>query len=194
MIITKRLLPEQQLLFRQLYHDLSGLDIPGSFLCENRVYGFYHRSRLIGGFILAENPALRTIEVFAQCDNRSPLYSKINDLGRCTEVCCFWMSLAYRKRAGVNAYAWLVMALYGSLRFRSKMILFGTNSTGLAKMYAYPKNSLLFHRDRIEDKETYIFIAKRIHFFAGVFTIVWSKLMRRNIPNGLETKPISFVS
>lgn len=69
-------------------------------------------------------------------------------------------------------------------------ILFGTNSIGLAKMYGYPKNSLLFHKDKINDKDTFVFLARREYFAGGVWEIVKSKLLNRSRNIEFENKEI----
>jgi len=71
------------------------------------------------------------------------------------------------------------MAWAASMERSFDILLFGTNSSGLAKMYGYPKNAFLLHSDQIGGRDTYIFYAKRTHFLAGVFEIVLAKVFRK---------------
>ena len=70
----------------------------------------------------------------------------------------------------------------------NRNILYGTNSKGLANMYGYPKKSLLFHNDKVDGKETFIFLARRIEFHEGVKEILNSRLNKKNRKVNYENK------
>ena len=55
-------------------------------------------------------------------------------------------------------------------------------------MYGYPKKSLLFHTDKINRKNTFVFLARRKDFLGGVWEIVRSKMLNKKRNMDFETK------
>ena len=179
-------LKEEYQIFRTKYEKISGLQLPMEYLENSEVYVFKRKSLIIGGFILGKKNPLRTVEVFISENNQTELSHYFSSNQYC-EVCCFWIDRKLRKNAYYNAKFWVTMA--NTVKKQEKeFILFGTNSRGLAKMYGYPKNSLLFHKDEINDKDTFVFLARRKDFAGGVWEIVKSKLFNRSRNTEFENK------
>ena len=75
------------------------------------------------------------------------------------------------------------------IRTQSKeFVMYGTNSKGLAYLYGYPIKSVLLHTDKVNDKETFIFIARRRNIFWGVMEIIGSKIFGTKKPHLLTDK------
>lgn len=172
--------------FKLQYESLSGLDLPMSYLKNSDVYAFKKSNQFIGGFILGNKKPLRTIETFISIANLSTLAHFFEEQKYC-EVCCFWVDRKYRKSRYYNAKLWLLMA-YRVKRQEKEFILYGTNMRGLAIMYGYPKKSLLFHKDSVQGKDTFVFIARRKDFAAGVWEIVFSKLFKTKKVREFQSK------
>jgi len=170
-------LKEDYQIFKTKYEACSGLHLPQEYLERSDVYVFKKRKQIIGGFILGKNLPLRTVDVFISEVNKIKLADYFSRNKFC-EVCCFWMDKKVQKNAFFNAKFWMRMA-YTVKKQEKKVVLFGTNSKGLAKLYGYPKPSLLFHKDTIGSKETFVFLAKRDEFFGGVWELVKSKLFKK---------------
>ncbi|MEN0004515.1 MAG: hypothetical protein AAF798_10235 [Bacteroidota bacterium] len=168
--------------YASTYTEYSGLGVPMAYLqkSENRVYGIYRKGELIGGFILATGSCMRTLEVFAQADARKELYDMIGAATNFTEITCFWIAADYRKNQLLNTYVWLALAI-SLRRFSKPGILFGTCSTSLARLYGVTPKSKLIHRDRINNKPTYIFRSERSSSLRGFFQILqfkWSRMRK----------------
>lgn len=168
---------QDYLSFKREYEKVSGLELPLEYLENSDVYIFKKKGKIIGGFILGSNLPLRTIEKFISLNQRERLQAFFNKNNVC-EVCCFWIQRKYRRQKIFNARVWLQMAFAVS-KHSKKFILYGTNSKGLAKMYGYPEASHLMHKDEIENKNTYVFVALRSKFFLGTVEIILSKLLNR---------------
>lgn len=174
------------LLFKSKYEKLSGLNLPLNYLENADVYAFKKKGKLIGGFILSIRRPYRTIDIFISESKLKTISSLFKDPKYC-EVCCFWIERRFRKRSFYNAKFWLQLAY--KIQTQSKdVILFGTNSRGLAKMYGFPSVSLLFHKDRIQDRDTFVFIARRKDFILGILEIVYSKIFFKKINKNNQTK------
>lgn len=172
--------------FQTKYKTISGLPVPLAYLQAGQVFGFYDRQNLIGGFVLSSHHQLRTLEVFSSAANKVAIYTKLGSTQRYCEVCCFWMDKIYRQNIFFNVCCWLRMA-YQVKKQKQAFILFGTNSKGLALMYAYPKNhSLLYHQDKVKGRNTYVFITRRPDFVPGVWKIIGSKLWSKHSLNFVE--------
>ena len=172
--------------FQTKYEAISGLKLPLPYLEKSDVYVFRRKDNIIGGFILGNRLPLRTVEVFVSKPNLKVL-SPYFEINKYCEVCCFWIERKLRRNAFFNALFWIRMA-YSVKRQSKEFILFGTNSKGLAKMYGYPKNSLLFHKDNVGNKDTYVFLARRKDFAGGVWEIVLSKILKRARNRDFENK------
>jgi len=172
--------------FQTEYEDISGLSVPMVYLQTSQVFGFFSQQKLVGGFVLSSNKSLRTIDVFVNDLKKKEIYESLGLTQNYCEVCCFWMNKIYRKDVFFNAWCWLRMA-YRVKRQAQPLVLFGTNSQGLALLYALPRNeSLLYHQDYVNSKKTYVFLTRRPDFVLGVWKIIWSKLWRLNRPVKLE--------
>ncbi|MBK8502002.1 MAG: hypothetical protein IPL46_07235 [Saprospiraceae bacterium] len=168
---------EEYLIFKRKYEGISDLKLPIEYLDKSDVFVFTEKDEIVGGFILGKKGPYRTIEVFVSKSNLEHITEYFTEEVFC-EVCCFWIERKFRKNPISNAKFWLKMA-YAVKAQENKFILFGTNSEGLAKMYGYPKNSLLFHQDFLANRGTFIFLARRRDFARGVWEIVISKFLRR---------------
>ena len=165
--------------FKQLYEKLSGLEIPHEFFKYAKTYVFEKNKKIVGGFILSSKRPLRTLELFTANDQ---LRSKLNDAqpSEILEVCCFWVDRRLQRKKLFSIIAWIRMAIVITLQ-KERFILYGTNSWGLAKMYGYPKASILINMETIHRKKNYIFIAKREKFLIGAIMIVCAKLKANTI-------------
>ena len=174
--------------FKEAYETLSGLTVPFKYLKESNVYGCKIKGQMVGGYVLSGITDLRTIKVFTNLESRERATRIIKEFGNHCEVCCFWMNYEYRSKFWFNGLLWMKMAW--DVKNRSeKMILFGTNSRGLAKVYGFPKNSILLITDEVNEKKTFIFLAERKHFFEGVWSIVKARIMRNEkFENALISK------
>ena len=136
--------------FKTKYESISGLELPYEYLRNSKVYIFKRNQEIIGGYILGKSTPLRTVDLFISSDNQMSLNSLFSKEKYC-EVCCFWISRKFRKSPYLNAKFWLSMA--NEVRKQEKeIIVYGTNSKGLAKLYDYPQVSTLFHKDKIQNK------------------------------------------
>jgi len=175
--------------FKKQYENISGLPIPDSFFENAKTYIFQKNGKIVGGFILSNKRPLRTLELFTQSKN---LRKKINTLQHSfiTEVCCFWIDRRYRKNKLFSIQVWIQMAAEVS-RQKEEYILYGTNSKGLAKMYGYPKYSILLNKELIGNNLNYIFIVERKNFLTGTLMIIHSKIKRVSIsPNIINNHQI----
>lgn len=161
--------------FKKAYEALSGLAVPIEYLKESQVYGSKIKGQMVGGYVLSGKVDLRTIKVFTNLESGERTSRIMKELGNHCEVCCFWMNYKYRRKFWFNGLLWIKMAWDVKNR-TEKMILFGTNSKGLAKVYGFPKNSILIITDEVNEKRTFIFSAKRKHFFYGVWSIVKARI------------------
>ena len=150
-----------------------------SYLKRSNVYAFYIGRRMVGGFILGQKLPLRTIDIFVASENRQVIDPMFSSEDFC-EVCCFWVQRRYRYHPILSGWFWLKMA-YAVKRQNRPIIVYGTNSAGLARVYGYPKNSLAYHTDTVNDRTTNIFLAQRKDFVGGVWEIVWAKLRGQNM-------------
>ena len=164
--------------FKNQYKKISNLNLPFEYLRNSDVYVFKNENEIIGGFVLGKRTPLRTVNVFVSEDNQTSL-KHLFDKDQYCEVCCFWILHKYRKSPYLAAKFWLMMA--NEVRKQEKeLVIYGTNTKGLAKLYNYPIKSILFHKDKINSKNTYVFVAHRKNFFIGTLKIVMSKLLRKN--------------
>ena len=168
---------EDLLIFKEKYESNSGLELPIEYLDRSNVYVFVNKKEIIAGFILGQTIPLRTIELFSSEHYKQRLTNDFSKEIYC-EVCCFWIDQSHRKSQFNNLMIWLKMA-YTVKKQSKRFIVFGTNSRGLAELYGYPKNSLLLHKDRICNRDTFIFLARRTDFANGVWEIVLSKLFKK---------------
>ena len=168
--------------FKMRYESLSGLEIPDDFLKKSRVYGFYQNKILIAGFVLSSsNERLRTVELFVAQQNHREVYLKLSDLALYTEVCCFWMDKKKKKKNIVNIRIWLKMA-YRIRKDQNPIIIYGTQSKGLAYLYGLPKVSTLFWEDTVNELSSYVFLVSRNEFVKGAWEMAFSKFLRKNRP------------
>ncbi len=183
----KKLKTSQDLLqFKSKYEKLSGLNLPMNYLKNADVYAFKKTGKIIGGFILNSRQPYRTIDIFIS-ESRLDSIAKIFEASKYCEVCCFWIERTFRKKSFYNAKFWLQMA-YKIQTQHKDVILFGTNSRGLAKMYGFPSVSLLFHKDKIKGRDTFVFIARRKDFISGILEIVYSKIFHKKINHNNQPK------
>ncbi len=163
--------------FAVTYEKCSGLAVPASYLKNNKVYGIYIKSKMIGGFILCSGEDLRTIEFFAAKDKHESLFQKMSPKNTYTEICCFWIDRAFRKKTGINYFIWVSMA-YALKRYGTENIIFGTNSRRLAALYSTTPRSIFLHSDLIKNKKTFIFTARKRGCVRGILQIVYHKFLR----------------
>ena len=172
--------------FKTRYEKVSGLTLPLEYLQRSCVFAFFKGHQMVGGFVLSDKSPLRTIDVFIAPDQRQRIAEHIG-VDQCVEVCCFWIDRKYRRNLLFNTYFWLKLA-YTVNALNHKFVLFGTNSKGLAKMYGYPKNALLYHQDNINNIDTFVFIALKKKFAGGIWEIILAKLLRRQRNRDIDSK------
>ncbi|MFK8161266.1 MAG: hypothetical protein AB8H12_02280 [Lewinella sp.] len=159
--------------YAELYEQSSGLPIPQDYLHDpaNRVFGIVRDRVLVGGFILGEGEALRTVKVFASPADQVNIDGMAGDVGERTEITCFWISAAVRREVTLNRFIWISM-IYALTRYSKRTIVFGTCSKGLARLYATSQRAELVSRDRIDRKSTFIFRAEKRDAIAGFCNIL----------------------
>jgi len=163
--------------FKDEYENVSGLSIPFSYFEKSEVFIQKVGNKIIGGFILSNTYPLRTVEYFVSEVNKKTITSKFSKEIFC-EVCCLWIDKKYRSDKYLNAKFWLQLA-WNVKRQSKDIIIFGTNSEKLAKLYGYPKVLLLYHRDKVNSKSTFLFLVKRDEFFGGILELILSKFFNR---------------
>ena len=166
--------------FSNHYCQASGLPIPQSYLQNpiNNVFGIYFNKQLIGGFILGNSTAFRTLDFFATKTNRPKVQQKLGQLESYTEICCFYIDREFRTKTRFNFFVWLAMT-YALKRYGKKYFLFGTCSRSLARLYATTPKSIPIHEDIMEGKATFIFKARRNTCVLGMLEIITYKFRRR---------------
>lgn len=177
--------------FSQQYTTCSGLPVPDSYLFAETslVFGFFVNGQLTGGFILGNGRELRTVTLFAQPKNQAGVYHKMGQDKHYTEVCCLWMSHAYRKNTRVNILNWISLA-WAIKKYALPNVLFGTCSSGLARLYNTCKKAELIARDRVNDRSTYIFRGEKRNAVKAFANIIMGKLKRQFRPHIQRTKSI----
>ena len=165
--------------FSNMYFDCSGLPIPEVYMTNdaNRVFAIYWRNKLIGGFILGRDTNFRTIKFFAKEEKQAKVISQLEELSKYTEITCFWIKKEYRTKTSLNIFAWLSMT-YTLRMYGTQYLLFGTCSRSLARLYGQTSKSIQIHRDRINNKSTFIFKAHRSSCVTGMIEIIAHKLKR----------------
>ena len=165
--------------YSDMYFKCSGLPIPKEYLMNpvNRVFAIFWKGNLIGGFILGRDINFRTIQFFAKEHKQESVISQLGDLTEFTEICCFWIQRKYRTNTFLNIFVWLSMT-YALRMYGTKYLLFGTCSRSLARLYGQTSKSIQIHRDRINDKATFIFRAHRSTCVTGMLEIISHKLKR----------------
>ncbi|MDF1695038.1 MAG: hypothetical protein P1U56_04370 [Saprospiraceae bacterium] len=165
--------------FSQKYFTCSGLPIPDDYMQNeiNRVFAVYWKSELVGGFILGRDVNFRTLEFFAKKEKQSKVIDQLEELSNYTEICCFWIQKKHRTNTYINMYIWLAMT-YALRMYGTQYFLFGTCSRSLARLYAQTPKSIQIHRDRINNKATFIFKAHRSSCVSGMLEIISHKLKR----------------
>jgi len=178
------LLKEDYQNFKNKYEGISGLSLPLEYLDTSDVYVFRKAKKIIGGFILGKKLPLRTVDIFISELNKEK-FKHFFSSDKCCEVCCFWIDRKYRRSAFFNAKFWIKMANTVE-RQEKEFILYGTNSKGLAKMYGYPKASALIHKDKMDNRETFTFLARRRDFVRGTWQIIKSKMLNQDRKSDFE--------
>ncbi|MEL7123517.1 MAG: hypothetical protein AAFO07_29010 [Bacteroidota bacterium] len=163
--------------YASTYEKNSGLAVPMDYLKNNHVFGIHYQGKMIGGFILGSGGHLRTIEFFAAKEKHEALYQQMDSVDTYTEICCFWIDKAFRKRTFINYFTWVAMA-YSLKKWGTKNIIFGTNSIRLAALYATTPKSIPLHKDKVNKKRTFIFVAKKKGSMKGILEIVYHKFVR----------------
>ncbi len=175
--------------FAEAYFQCSGFKVPDEYYATNQTFGIYWQGELIGGFVLGSGPSLRTLEVFAGCEERRRLYEQVRALGvDHTEMCCFWIQPSCRKKTGLNFFVWLCVG-YALRVYGSKQLIFGTNSVRLATLYDAAPKSTLIHTDYLNQKRTFIFTGPRKDCLSGVVHILYYKIKRLMALQANEKKP-----
>jgi hypothetical protein len=162
--------------YAERYEKSSGLPIPQDYLHDpaNRVFGVVRDRELVGGFILGEGVALRTVKVFAAKADQTAINNLAGSAGERTEITCFWIGATVRKEVLLNRFIWLSMA-YALTRYAKQTIIFGTCSRGLARLYATSQRVSLLNRDRVNGKPAFIFQAEKREAIAGFCNILTFK-------------------
>ncbi len=165
--------------YSNMYFKCSGLPIPEEYMTNelNRVFAIYWRSKLIGGFILGRDTKFRTIEFFAKPEKQESVINKLEELTKYTEITCFWIARKYRTNTFLNIFVWLSMT-YALRMYGTQYFLFGTCSRSLARLYGQTSKSIQIHRDRINNKATFIFKAHRSTCVTGMLEIIGHKIKR----------------
>lgn len=163
--------------FAKTYNSIAGFDVPFSFFENNKIFRILVNGEMVGGFALGQGPTFRSISVFAKEEKQDLLYELMEDPMSFTDLNCFWIARKVQTNTLINLFIWVSLSL--ALKFHAKKyILFGTHSKSLARLYSQTKKSVLFHQDRIDRKNTYIFVAQRRTCIRGILEIVGTKIKR----------------
>lgn len=174
----KKLSTDQELhFFATTYEQNSGLPVPMAYLQDNHVFGIYLRKKMIGGFILGSGQHLRTVQFFAAKEKHQELFQRMEPLESYTEICCFWIERAYRRKTIINYFIWVSMAL-SLKKYGTKNIIFGTQSSRLAALYSATDKSVFLHSDKIKNRQTFIYVARKKGCVTGILQIVYYKFKR----------------
>lgn len=176
--------PAQLKSFKSKYESISKLELPLKYLKSEEAYGFYNKGELIAGFILGQTRPYRTLQTFVEAERVIDFQNLLKG-NHCVEVCCFWMKRTIRKNKLFNLKVWLKMA-WTVHRRKESYVIYGTNIKGLAKMYGYPKNSLLIHQGQIKNSSTFVFITRRKDLFLGTLKIIQMKIRSKVINPSIE--------
>ena len=165
--------------YSEMYFKCSGLPIPMEYMDNesNKVFAIYWRNKLIGGFILGRDVNFRTLAFFAKPEKQENVVAKMEELSEYTEITCFWIAKEFRTKTRMNIFVWLSMT-YALRFYGSQYLLFGTCSRSLARLYGQTSKSIQIHRDRINNKSTFIFKAHRSTCVTGMLEIIAHKLKR----------------
>ncbi|MBK8564195.1 MAG: hypothetical protein IPN76_12870 [Saprospiraceae bacterium] len=163
--------------FSRTYFQCSGFDVNLAYFMANQVFGVEWQGRMVGGFVLGTGERLRTLEVFAGTESRPALYHEMQQAEAPTEICCFWMDPATRKKTWLNFFVWCCMA-YSLQVFGTEQLVFGTNSARLALLYSATPKCRLLHSDCINNRRTFIYTGPRRHCLLGVGQILCYKIRR----------------
>jgi len=169
--------------FSRLYMSASGLPVSISFLEQSKVYGFFLKGKLVGGFSVNCNADKRTIESFS-----SDIFKKVlsDCLSDSVEMCCFWIDEKVRRNKLFNYYCWIGMALVFSMQ-RQPIAIWGTNSRGLACIYNSSKRSLCVHVDRVKNSDTFIFKSRTKQVLFGILHVLRRRSAGRSLHKHLPS-------
>lgn len=165
--------------YSEMYFNCSGLPIPEEYMSNkmNRVFAINWKNQLIGGFILGRDTNFRTLQFFARPEKQASVISQLEELTKYTEITCFWIKKENRTSTLLNIFIWLSMT-YALRMYGTKYFLFGTCSRSLARLYGQTSKSIQIHRDRINNKSTFIFKAHRSSCVTGMLEIISHKIKR----------------
>jgi hypothetical protein len=155
--------------FSRTYFQCSGFDVNLAYFMANQVFGVEWQGKMVGGFVLGTGERLRTLEVFAGNECRPALYHEMLQAQAPTEICCFWMDPATRKKTWLNFFVWCCMA-YSLQVFGTEQLIFGTNSARMAMLYSATPKCWLLHSDCINNRRT--FIAHAAKFCAWLMKLI----------------------
>ncbi|MEL6612737.1 MAG: hypothetical protein AAFQ53_11630 [Bacteroidota bacterium] len=166
----------------------SGLEVPRNYLHspDNKVFGVFFRGELIGGFLLGAPPIYRTLSCIAESADYGRLLAEMQGKGQHTEICCFFIELAHRRNPRLNLIVWLYLT-YAIRRHSRAHLLFGTNSSSLAKLYGRTHRSRPFYTGTVGGNRTFVFHSTRSGSVRGMLEIIrhkWErqrKLRRRTV-------------
>lgn len=163
--------------FANTYTKCSGFKVPHDYYKSNQVFGIYYKNSMIAGFVLGAGETLRTLEVFVGDEHRESLYQQVQASEAHTEMCCFWIDPAFRKKTTLNFFVWGCVA-YALQVYGTSRLIFGTNSVRLAALYSAASKSKLLHRDFLNQKQTFVFAGPRKYCLLGVAEILHYKIKR----------------
>lgn len=163
--------------FSRTYFQCSGFDVSLAYFMANQVFSIFWKGKMVGGFVLGTGEKLRTLEVFAGNDHRPALYQQVAQAEAHTEICCFWMDPATRRKTWLNFFVWCCVA-YSLRAFGTDQLIFGTCSAHLARLYSATPKCRLLHSDCINQKPTFIYAGPRRDCLLGVGQILCYKLKR----------------
>ncbi len=164
-------------IFAANYLSCSGFNVPRDYYENNQVFAVALKGRMIGGFVLGSGDKLRTLEVFSGAEHREALYQQVRISEPFTEMCCFWIDPACRKKTGINFFVWGCVA-YALQVYGNPKLIFGTNSVRLAALYSAAPKARLIHIDFLNQKQTFVFTGPRKKCLQGIAGILLYKVRR----------------
>lgn len=179
-MITKRINTQTEIdRYCKLYTSITGLDIPSTYLRHTKIFGYYQKGDLRGGYMInnISEHECRTLKCFVNENHRDRLSRKLSELNSAIEICCFWISRKAQNYRKASMMIWIDMAVRSTIQ-KCTHIVYGTNVKMLACVYAQPSESILLHSDHINGKKTWTFYGKKSCMLKSVFGILKSRWSR----------------
>lgn len=136
----------------------SGPNLSIDYLHNVSVFGFYIRGILVSGFCLSK-PPMRIINVLTDSEQRivsNLINEKIEEAG---ELSCVWIDNSVR--GWKRIFIWLGIFLTAAFTLKSRIMLFGSNSSRLDACYQKFSCPLVFEKKSPNGGKIKIYMSSR---------------------------------